>query len=177
MNIIQNIDHIDTVFLNKIFNLDEKKLYATLLPWVSRSADGYYYPLIPLFLFFIDPYMALSFLIKAVVAFSIELPLYKIIKRCVKRNRPYEAQKGIKNRIMPSDRFSLPSGHTAAAWVIAILLGLHVPFLIIPLFVWAALVGVSRVYLGVHYPTDILAGFFLGTMSALLSFYIMGHIL
>jgi undecaprenyl-diphosphatase len=77
---------------------------------------------------------------------------------------------------MPSDRFSLPSGHTAAAWVIAILVALHYPILAIPVFIWATLVGISRVYLGVHYPTDILAGFILGTLSAVSSILIKGQI-
>lgn len=174
MSIIQNVNHIDTVYLIKIFNLDGKRFFSKTLPWISHSANGYYYPLIPLFLLLNNPAKSISFLIAAVVAFSIELPSYKILKRCVKRNRPYEAQKGIKNRINPSDRFSLPSGHTAAAWVIAILLGLQVPFLIIPLFLWSFLVGVSRIYLGVHYPTDVLAGFTLGALSAALSIIIKG---
>ncbi len=174
MTILENVIHIDTVYLNKIFNLEGSRFFAYLLPRISHSANGYYYPLIPVILFFADKDLALSFLAAAVIAFSIELPSYKIIKKCVKRYRPYEVQREIKNRIMPSDRFSLPSGHTSAAWVIAILIGVHIPFLFIPVSIWAILVGISRIYLGVHYPTDILAGFLLGTLSALISIIVTG---
>lgn len=176
MGLLQNDNYIDRVYLDIIFNLDEKRICSSILPWVSHSANGYYYPLIPVILFLIDPTGAYSFFISAIIAFFIELPAYKIIKRCVKRFRPYEVNKNIKNRIMPSDRFSLPSGHTAAAWVIAMLLALHYPILTIPVFIWATLVGVSRVYLGVHYPTDIFAGIILGTLSAASSILIKGQI-
>jgi undecaprenyl-diphosphatase len=177
MGLLQNDNYIDRVYLDRIFNLDEKRIYSSLLPWISHSANGYYYPLIPVILFIFDPANGFSFLVSAIVAFLIELPAYKIIKRYVKRFRPYEVNKNIKNRIMPSDRFSLPSGHTAAAWVIAILLGMHCPLLMIPMFLWATAVGVSRVYLGVHYPTDILAGFILGILSSVTSILITGQIL
>ena len=96
MSILENVNHIDTVFLYKIFNLGGKRFFAVILPLISRSADGYYYPLIPFFILLIDQPAAFSFLFSAIIAFSIERPSYKIIKHCVKRNRPYEEQWGIK---------------------------------------------------------------------------------
>jgi membrane-associated phospholipid phosphatase len=65
---------------------------------------------------------------------------------------------------------SFPSGHTTEAFAIATSLSLAYPkwFIIAPSFLWAATVGYSRMYLGVHYPTDVLAGAVLGSGSALL---------
>lgn len=174
MNIIQNVNNIDNIFLQSIFNLNRKRFFSALLPRISHSANGYYYPLIPLILFLFDRSSGISFFITSVIAFSIELPVYKIMKHSIKRDRPYQVQKDIENRINPSDKFSLPSGHTSAAFVIAIILSSIYPFLLAPLMIWAFLVGFSRVYLGVHYPTDIIVGIMLGSLSAFSGIFLKG---
>ena len=163
----ETINRWDAIFFNSIFSMHGKKVLASGLPRISHTANGYYYPAIPIILYFIDPRIAQKFLIAAVIAFAIELPVYKLVKKGVKRPRPFKTLGGINWRIWPSDEFSFPSGHTAAAFVVATLLSYFFPAVALLLLGWALAVGFSRVYLGVHYPTDILAGLVVGVFSAL----------
>lgn len=101
----------------------------------------------------------------ALLAFAFELPLYLLLKNLLKRQRPV----GLPVFITPSDRYSLPSGHTAAAFLMATVLAASFPLWAPLLFVWAALVGASRLLLGVHYLSDLVAGALLGGGCALLA--------
>ena len=83
----------------------------------------------------------------------------------MKRDRPYERIVDVEFRVRPPDRFSFPSGHTASAFLMLLLLSNTFPGLQIPALCWGTSVGVARVYLGVHYPTDVLAGAVLGILT------------
>jgi undecaprenyl-diphosphatase len=65
------------------------------------------------------------------------------------------------------DRFSFPSGHSAAAMSVAIAYAVAYPSAAAPLIALAALVGMSRVFLGVHYPGDVLIGQLLAALTYL----------
>lgn len=93
------------------------------------------------------------------------------LKYAVNRKRPYEEYPLIINPYTIENDASFPSGHTSTAFTLATSLTLQYKkwYVAIPLFAWASSVGYSRMYLGEHYPTDVLAGAVIGIGSAYLS--------
>lgn len=88
------------------------------------------------------------------------------IKRVKNRIRPYINIPGIVVNKIGVDDYSFPSGHTTAAFSIGMSIALKFTGLATVSLILAALVGFSRIYLGVHYPTDVGAGVFVGSASA-----------
>ncbi len=133
---------------------------------ISRTADGEAYPVVPplLILLHVDDWWRI--LLAFAVSFTLELSIYKVLKQSVRRARPSQTIPGTKRLVVPPDLFSFPSGHTAAAFLSAVLLSHWFAPAGAPLYVWASLVGLSRVYLGVHYPADVVAGASLGAITA-----------
>jgi undecaprenyl-diphosphatase len=135
--------------------------------FISRLGDGYLYIALALAIWWLDLNQGEDFLLAGVMAFSIELPLFLLLKNTIRRPRPRESIVGFVPRHKPSDEFSFPSGHTAAAFVFATLVAGFYPDFMFPAFIIAGLIGASRVVLGVHYPSDIAAGIVLGCGSAM----------
>jgi len=138
-------------------------LLIQLAKQISRSGDGLLQIVLPAGLVALNADDSLLFLKMVVAGFLIERPLYWLLKNSLKRRRPPEAIPSFQSVITASDKFSFPSGHTAAAFLLATLALLVYGSSAWILLPWAICVGASRVVLGVHFPGDILAGATLGT--------------
>lgn len=96
-----------------------------------------------------------------------------VLKYSVNRDRPFITYPDIKQKSAAGSP-SFPSGHTSSAFALATSLSLSYPkwYIIVPSFTWAGTVGYSRMYLGVHYPSDVMAGAMVGAGSAWLTYVV-----
>ena len=89
------------------------------------------------------------------------------IKPLVGRIRPYEVVEGLRLLGEVQEDFSFPSGHSAAAFAVAVVMYKFLPKRVgVPALVLAAAIALSRLYIGVHYPTDVLVGALIGAACA-----------
>lgn len=100
------------------------------------------------------------------------------LKFGVQRERPFVTYPNDIIKYTKAGSHSFPSGHTSMAFATAMSMSLMYPkwYVIVPSFVWASSVGYSRMYLGVHYPSDVFAGAFLGCASSVGTHYLFKYL-
>jgi len=96
--------------------------------------------------------------------------VYKLLKRGTLRARPYQIHQHIAAGAQPLDQFSFPSGHTLHAVAFTMIGCTYYPSLMLVAVPFTLLVAVSRIVLGLHYPSDVAAGAALGALVAMGSF-------
>jgi undecaprenyl-diphosphatase len=113
------------------------------------------------------------FLLVAATALSTNL-VNTLLKYAVQRDRPPTIVLDPEPLLEVPTTSSFPSGHTSSSFACAWVLSRLAPRLTVPLFALAALIGFSRIYVGVHYPLDVLAGAVLGILVAIALLKLLG---
>lgn len=88
--------------------------------------------------------------------------IFKTVKMLSQRPRPCQLEPHCWSKVLPPDKFSFPSGHTMTAFSMALVVSYFYPGLEGPLFFLALSIAVSRIVLGMHFLSDVLAGAVLG---------------
>lgn len=97
---------------------------------------------------------------------SVGTGIYKLLKSKTVRPRPYQVHQVIRLGERPLDHFSFPSGHTLHAVMITTVLGYIQPLLLVLMLPFTILVALSRMVLGLHYPSDVAVGALIGGLVA-----------
>ena len=164
MKLLNTIKHYDISFFCWCMDLPFRPILARISRQVSRSADGYYYAVVALLMYLAQAVVPTNLYSVMIAAFVVERLLYFVLKLGLKRDRPASAISGFDSFIQPADKFSFPSGHTSAAFLFATFMSALYPALAPLLYFWAVIVGCSRLFLGVHFVTDVFMGATIGIL-------------
>lgn len=135
---------------------------------ISRLGDGIFWYCLMAWLLVRYQTAALLPVLHMAAAGLVCTVLYKWLKRKTHRPRPYNRNQWINCAAAPLDQFSFPSGHTLHAVAFSVVALAYYPALAWLLLPFTALVAISRLVLGLHYPSDVLAGILIGaTISGL----------
>lgn len=133
---------------------------------VSRLGDGVFWYALMLALPLADGWRGAIVSAELAATGLVSLAIYRLLKRWIRRPRPYTSHQGIIARIPPLDQFSFPSGHTLHAVAFTAIACAWYPALALILVPFSILVALSRVVLGLHYPSDVAAAVVIGCLLA-----------
>ncbi|MDW3095868.1 MAG: phosphatase PAP2 family protein [Gammaproteobacteria bacterium] len=169
----QRADHLEMRLCMLLNNSSQRAYIRLFFRAISRLGNGVFWYTLAAFLPYLHSSQGFSEATHILITALLVLALYKLLKTKLVRERPFISFENIQQAGPALDRYSFPSGHTMHAFSFAILFSYYLPELTSLVWGFAGLVAISRVILGLHYPTDVAAGALLGTAVALLSLLVI----
>jgi undecaprenyl-diphosphatase len=165
-NQIQMNDHR---LMRRVHRWRAPRWFRILMITMTRGGDGWLWYAIGIILVFFggdNRFPAIGAGASAAVA---GIFVFRALKHSSRRKRPCEIEPHCWASILPPDKYSFPSGHSITAFAVATALGMFYPQLLICLLTAAVLIAASRIILGMHFLSDVLAGIGIGILLGMTS--------
>lgn len=166
------IESNDHRLMRRIHRWPAPRWFRVLMIMMTRGGDGWLWYAIGLILIFFggdDRFLAIG---AGAAAAALGIFIFRALKHSSRRRRPCEIEPHCWASILPPDKYSFPSGHSITAFGVAVALGLFYPQLLAVLLTAAFLIAVSRIILGMHFLSDVVAGCAIGFLLGFVSFHL-----
>lgn len=166
------IDYFDSLEMGvclRINRLGRRAAVRRVFAMISRLGDGLYWLLPGTMLLVMHGESAVADVVRIALTAGVGVLIYKQLKARLVRNRPFVANGEILCGCAPLDQYSFPSGHTLHAVSFTLMFTMVEPKLVLVTVPIALLIAISRVVLGLHYPSDVLVGGIIGATLAFAS--------
>lgn len=166
---IERLSALDLALTGLANRINHRRFCSLFFGAISRLGDGLFWYSLMVGLLLWDGRNALQPVTHMILAGIACTVVYKLLKKSLSRPRPFIREPRICLSTAPLDQFSFPSGHTLHAVCFTWLAACYYPALTGPLALFAALVALSRLILGLHYISDVFAGAAIGGGIAVVS--------
>ena len=173
MGIIHRLQSVDEHYCRRIYRCSTNRIFTRFMVLISRLGNGVFWYSLICALPFIYGMEAFKVSITMTVTGLIGLAIYKYLKRKTTRRRPFVTNSEIIHGTAPLDEFSFPSGHTLHAFCFGLIAIAYYPelaYIVLPMML---LIALSRVSLGLHYPSDVVVGALIGSSLASAAVYLV----
>jgi undecaprenyl-diphosphatase len=166
-NQIQSNDH---KLMRRVHRWRAPRWFRILMIVATRGGDGWLWYSLGLILVLFGGPHRFAAIGAAAAAVMAGIFAFRSLKHASHRKRPCEIEPHCWSSILPPDKYSFPSGHSITAFAVAIAIGLFYPELLGTLLTVAMLIAASRIILGMHFLSDVLAGSVIGAILGVLSY-------
>ena len=139
----------------------------------TRAGDGWLWYVLGIILLIAGGRERFQAVAAGVLAAGSGVVLFRKIKKITGRRRPCAIEPHCWATLLPPDQFSFPSGHTISAFAVALSISAFYPVLLPALLFCAVSIAASRVLLGMHFLSDVVAGAGIGALLATLAVWIV----
>jgi undecaprenyl-diphosphatase len=166
---LTRMNHLDSALCIKVSHASQYPIVRDWFRLMSRLGDGIFWYTMLLGIFLIQGAPAWLPILHIIVTGLSGTLVYKWLKGKTLRPRPYQVLQDVWLTGKPLDYFSFPSGHTLHALIFTCMTLVYFPSLAFMVIPFSIMVAISRVVLGLHYPSDVLAGAVIGIAISLIS--------